>query len=250
MENPFSLLSKTIVITGASSGIGRATAIQCSLLGATVILFGRNKERLQETFASLHNQQLPHKQFTCELTNYEEVAEMVNDLPSVQGLVNCAGISFMRPIQMIRETDFDNVVNTNTKAQVLLTSFLYKRKKIEKNSSIVFVSSLAGLNTFTPGNSLYSLAKSAVTSFTKSCAVEFSSRKIRVNSVNPSMVNTHIKDDLSLSEEEYKADVNKYLLKRYAEPEEVANVIVFLLSDASSFITGQSVVVDGGRSLN
>ena len=137
----------------------------------------------------------------------------------------------------------------NTKAPFLLTNLLYKRKKFNRNASIVFTSSLAGLYTFTPANGLYSLTKSALTSYAKSCAVEFAGKGIRVNSVNPSMVNTHLKDALSFSQEEYEKDIQKYPLKRYAEPEEIAYSIIFLLSNASSYITGHALLVDGGRSL-
>ena len=150
---------------------------------------------------------------------------------------------------MIKEEDFDKVIGLNTKAPILLTNLLFKKKKLNKDASIVFTSSLAGLYTFTPANGLYSLSKSALTSYAKSCAVEFAIRGIRSNCVNPSMVNTHLKDNLSFSEEEYQADIQKYPLKRYAEPEEVANAVVFLLSDASSYITGHTLLVDGGRSL-
>ena len=113
----------------------------------------------------------------------------------------------------------------------------------------MFTSSLAGLYTFTPANGLYSMSKAALTSYAKSCAVEYASRGIRSNCVCPAMVNTHLRSSLGFSEEEYQKDVQKYLLKRYAEPEEIASAVVFLLSDGASYITGHTLLVDGGRSL-
>ena len=149
----------------------------------------------------------------------------------------------------ISEEEYEKVLAVNTKAPIFLTNLLYKRKKIKKNASIVFMSSLAGLYTFTPANGLYSLSKGAITSYSKSCAVEFAVRGIRSNSVHPSMVNTDLKMKLSFSEEDYKKDMQKYLLKRYAEPFEIAYAVIFLLSDAASYITGHTLIIDGGRSL-
>ena len=248
-NSAFSLEGKKILITGAGSGIGRATAIIASKMGATVLLIDISEEGMIETLSMLDEQLSGHKMYVLDLTNSEAVKSLVERIDNLDGLVNNAGISNSRPVQMIREEDFDRVVGLNTKAPMILTNLLYKKKKLNKGASIVFTSSLAGLYTFTPANGLYSLSKSALTSYAKSCAVEFAGRGIRSNCVNPSMVNTHLKESLSFSEEEYKKDIEKYPLKRYAEPEEVANAIVFLLSDAASYITGHTLLVDGGRSL-
>ena len=237
---------KKILITGAGSGIGRATAIIASKMGATVLLLDISEDGMIETLSMLDEQPSGHQMYVLDLTNTEAVKSLVERIDNLDGLVNNAGISNSRPVQMIREEDFDRVVGLNTKAPMILTNLLYKKEKLNKGA---FTSSLAGLYTFTPANGLYSLSKSALTSYAKSCAVEFAVRGIRSNCVNPSMVNTHLKESLSFSEEEYKKDIEKYPLKRYAEPEEVANAIVFLLSDAASYITGHTLLVDGGRSL-
>ena len=249
MFNPFTLEGKTILVTGAGSGIGRAIAIAASNMGATVLMLDISKDGLDQTMDLLNHQKYQHKQYIIDLLDTEAVKTLVENVDALDGLVNNAGISNTRPLQMIREEDFDRVVGLNTKAPILFTNLLYKKKKLNKGASIVFTSSLAGLYTFTPANGLYSLSKSALTSYAKSCAVEFSARGIRSNCVNPSMVNTHLKDSLSFSEEEFNKDIEKYPLRRYAEPEEVANAVVFLLSDASSYITGHTLLVDGGRSL-
>ena len=249
IDNPFCLNGKTVLITGAGSGIGRATAIVASKLGARVFLVDINEDSMRETLSMLDNNKVGHCIYVVNLMDSEAVIALVDGIEGLDGLVNNAGISNTRPLQMIRDEDFERVVGLNTKAPIILTNLLYKKKKLNWGASIVFTSSLAGLYTFTPANGLYSLSKSALTSYAKSCAVEFAVRGIRSNCVNPSMVNTHLKDSLNFSEEEYKRDVEKYPLKRYAEPEEVANAIVFLLSDASSYITGHTLLVDGGRSL-
>lgn len=247
--NPFSLQGKKVLVTGAGSGIGRAIAVAASKMGASIVMVDISKEGLEQTGALLDHPEYQHQQFVVDLTDSEAIGALVESIDGLDGLVNNAGIPNTRPLQMIREEDFDRVVGLNTKAPVLLTNLLYKKKKLNKGASIVFTSSLAGLYTFTPANGLYSLSKSALTSYAKSCAVEFAARGIRSNCVNPSMVNTHLKDSLSFSEEGYQKDVEKYPLRRYAEPEEVANAVIFLLSDAASYITGHTLLVDGGRSL-
>lgn len=247
--NPFSLQGKKVLVTGAGSGIGRAIAVAASQMGASIVMVDISKEGLEQTGALLDHPEYQHQQYVVDLTDSEAIGALVESIDGLDGLVNNAGIPNTRPLQMIREEDFDRVVGLNTKAPVLLTNLLYKKKKLNKGASIVFTSSLAGLYTFTPANGLYSLSKSALTSYAKSCAVEFAARGIRSNCVNPSMVNTHLKDSLSFSEEEYQKDIEKYPLRRYAEPEEVANAVIFLLSDAASYITGHTLLVDGGRSL-
>lgn len=247
--NPFSLEGKTILVTGAGSGIGRAISVVAAKMGARIILVDVSDAGMKETLALLPGNEMYHKKELVDLSNSTEIENLVDRVDALDGLVNNAGISNTRPLHMIKEEDFDKVIGLNTKAPILLTNLLFKKKKLNKDASIVFTSSLAGLYTFTPANGLYSLSKSALTSYAKSCAVEFAIRGIRSNCVNPSMVNTHLKDNLSFSEEEYQADIQKYPLKRYAEPEEVANAVVFLLSDASSYITGHTLLVDGGRSL-
>ena len=247
--NPFSLEGKTIMVTGAGSGIGRAISEVAAAMGAKIVLVDINEAGMNETLALLPCDKTVHCSERVDLSNPAEIADLVDRVDALYGLVNNAGITNTRPLHMIKEEDFDKVIGLNAKAPMLLTNLLYKKKKLNKNASIVFTSSLAGLYTFTPANGLYSMSKSALTSYAKSCAVEFAHRGIRSNCVNPSMVNTHLKDSLSFSEEDYKKDLEKYPLGRYAAPEEVANAVVFLLSDASSYITGHTLLVDGGRSL-
>lgn len=245
--NPFTLEGKVVLVTGAGSGIGRSVAIEASKLGAKLALLDINDDLLKETHSLLVGS--GHTTYAVDLTDVAAIKTFVDGCGCIDGLVNNAGMPNTKPLHFVNEQDFDKVISLNTKAPLLLTNLLYKKKRLNRGASIVFTSSLAGLFTFTPANGLYSLTKAALTSYAKSCAVEFAARAIRANCVNPSMVNTHLKDTLSFSQEEYEKDVQKYPLRRYAEPREVALAIIFLLSDASSYVTGHTLLVDGGRSL-
>lgn len=243
--NPFSLKDKTILITGASSGIGRATAIECSKLDAKVILVGRNEDRLKETLSLMENQEL-HTYYKVDITHDEKVDELVSILPGLNGLVNNAGITKTILTQFIKRTNFEEIVENNTVAPILLTSKLLKKKKILKNSSIVFTSSIGGTSIGAIGNGIYSASKAAIEGYVKCACLELSTKNIRVNTVKPGMTNTKLIDDMSMSTEEFELDKKIYPLQRYGEPREIALGIVYLLSDASSWTTGTSLTIDGG----
>ena len=243
MYNPYSLKGKTILITGASSGIGRATAIECSKLGAKCVITARNESRLQNTFDSLEGN--GHKQIIADLTKADNLIQLVNDIPLIDGLVNNAGIALTKLISFIKEEDLNNMFGVNTFAPVMLTKELLKKKKVNKGGSIVITSSLASMRE-TLGNAVYGMTKAAVESFSRFCALEFSNRQIRVNSVHPGMVNTEMVEELILSTEDRESDKKKYPLQRYGTPQEIAWAIIYLLSDASSWMTGSHIVIDGG----
>lgn len=249
MCSPFSLQGKTILVTGASSGIGRVTAIECSKLGATLVLLARNEKRLRETLEALNSCENDHKLFAVDLTDDEAVSKAISDLPLLDGVVNNAGIGNTLPIRNLRRDVLENVFNINTQAPILLLQKLLKAKKINKGASIVFTSSVAGAYTWNPGNAVYALSKNAINSFMKSAAIELASKNVRCNAVNPAMVNTDLIKSLSFTREEMLQDLQKYPLGRYGEPEDIAYSIIFLLSDAASWITGINLVVDGGRTL-
>ncbi len=241
--NPYSLEGKTILVTGASSGIGRATAIECAKLGARVVVTGRNVERLQETFNQLVRDE--HQQIIADLTTPEGLEKLAIETPVLDGLVNNAGITITKPIPFIKEDDLQKVFDINTFAPVMLTKWLIKKKKINKGASIVITSSVASMS-YAPGNAVYGMTKSAIATFSKYCAIEMFEKNVRVNSVHPGMVDTEMTRNLSFSTEEIAADKAKYFGKRYAEPQEIAWAIIYLLSDASSWITGSQLVIDGG----
>ena len=250
--NPFSLEGKTILVTGASSGIGKATAIECSQLGAAVVINGRNEERLQETLSQLDKSDgQNHLAIVADLTTEEGIEKLLGVLPSVDGVSDNAGASNgNKPIKFIKDDELANILNANIISHVNLAKALFKKKLLNKNSSYVFTASIGGNTSHVTGQAVYGISKSAINSFMQYCAVEFASRGIRCNSVCPGMIKTPLINVDTLTEEDMAKDADKYLLKRYGEPEEVARVNAFLLSDASSYVTGTSIIVDGGYTVN
>lgn len=247
MYNPFSLQGKTVLVTGASSGIGKATAIECSRLGAKVVITGRNEERLKQTLSELEGE--GHTAIIADLATDEGVDSIVTQSPQLDGLVNNAGSTLMLPTQFITRDKLMSVLEVNTIAPILLTQKLLKAKKVGKGASIVFTDSISGVEIASPGNVLYSTSKSAINGFVKNAALDLAPKNIRVNAVCPGMIATHILDDKSVTAEDMEADIKKYPLKRYGKPEEVAFAVIYLLSDASAFTTGANIVIDGGFTL-
>lgn len=243
--NPFSLEGKTILVTGASSGIGRATAIECSKLGARLVITGRNEERLAETFAQLEGE--GHMQIVADLCKHKDIDMLVAETLTLNGLVNNAGQNSLVTVNYIEQADLDKVYQTNVFAPILLTKGLLKKRKIAKGGSIVFSSSISATLS-TPANSLYASSKAAIDSFMRSCAIELGSRGIRANAVLPGTIETTLGIG-AIPEELIAKDKELYTLKRYGKPEEVAYGIIYLLSDASAWVTGTSLVIDGGRLL-
>lgn len=248
MYNPFSLKGKTILVTGASSGIGRATAIECSKMGATVFITGRNAQRLQETFDALEGDN--HLQMTTDLTTQDGLEKLVDSVPILDGCVNNAGIQRYLITLFIKEADLTDILKTNTIAPILLTNLLVKKKKMRKGSSIVFTSSLAGNFKCSPGNAMYSTSKGGLSAFMRNAAIDLAPRGIRCNAVAPGMIATPIMEqNFSVTKEQWEQNKALYPLKRFGQPEDVAYSIIYLLSDAAAWITGTSLVIDGGRSL-
>lgn len=241
--NPFSLKGKTVLVTGASSGIGRGIAVTCFKMGATVILNGRNKLKLGATLALLDERE--HKIIAADLTNSESVAKMTEELPVLDGIVHCAGVGQRVLCKNATENDVDYVMDANFKGPVLLQTELLKHKKINKGASIVFVASIA---TCSPsvGHAFYSASKGAIVSYANCLALELAPRKIRVNCISPAMVWTDLILQEGVEEDQLKDDESKYPLKRYGQPEDIANLAVYMLSDASTWMTGSNVKISGG----
>jgi NAD(P)-dependent dehydrogenase (short-subunit alcohol dehydrogenase family) len=243
-SNPFSLENKTVLITGASSGIGRATAIECSKMGARVIITARNEERLEETFSQLEGD--GHKKTIADLSVTEDIDKLVDTIDQLDGLVNNAGINKLLLPQFINEKDLKMTFQVNTIAPILLTQKLLKKKKLLKGASIVFTSSVAGVFGVTPGNSMYSASKGAINGFMKNIALDLLEKGIRCNSVNPGMVETNIMEHGMVTEEQLEEHKKQYPLGRFGKPEEIAYAIIYLLSEASAFVNGTALVIDGG----
>lgn len=246
--NPFTLEGKTILVTGASSGLGQATAIACSRMGATLIITGRNAERLASTFAEL-TPNPGHRQILADLSTEEGINTLIAEMPRLDGVVLAAGVSLVLPVKYAAPDKMNWCFGTNFFAPAELSRLLFKKKLVNNGSSIVFIASISGVTKWGTSHSIYGASKAALYAWMKSCALEFSVRQIRVNSVSPGMIDTPMIHQGAVSEEQMKQNMEKYPLKRYGRTEEVANTCIFLLSNASSFITGTNIVVDGGLSI-
>lgn len=242
--NPFTLEGKAILITGASSGIGRATAIECSRLGATCIITARNEERLNETLSQMEGE--GHQIFVADMAREDDINALVTSLPKLDGLVNNAGYQEFAPVSFVKKEKLDSILSINTIAPILLTQKILKTKKINKSASIVFTSSLAGIGLGTPGNAMYAASKGAISSYIHVAAIELAAHKIRVNAVCPGMVDTMIMANGAVSSDDLQQDMQNYPLGRYGKPEEIAWAIIYLISDASAWVTGTNMIIDGG----
>lgn len=240
--NPFTLKGKRILVSGASSGIGQAIAIACSKMGASVILTGRNEQRLQETYLMLSYGE--HLAIPADLTIPTEIEKLVDLLPKLDGLVQCAGVGSRIPCKMITQEGIADVMTSNFDAPVLLQSAILQKKKINKNASIVYVASRAA-SFPSVGNALYSASKGALLSYAKCLALELAPRQIRVNVICPGMVWTKLITE-TLNEEELKIAEQHYPLRRFGKVEDISNLAIYLLSDASSWMTGSSIDISGG----
>jgi NAD(P)-dependent dehydrogenase (short-subunit alcohol dehydrogenase family) len=242
------LENKTILVTGATSGIGRATVEKLVSEGALVVAIGRNEARLSELSQRFGERCISKRH---DLSRIEEIDVLVSDFPAIDGAVMSAGIVKNNPIKFFDRSIFDEVLRINLISPVILTVALSNAKRINANASLVFVSSTNGTCVGIKGTLAYASTKAGLTGAVKVLALELSHKGIRVNCVAPGMVATEMVANLNqLSEEMVKADMAKYPLgKRYARPAEIAQTIAFLLSDGSSFITGQTVIIDGGYTI-
>lgn len=247
MDNPFSLEGKTVLVTGASSGIGRQTAIECSRMGASVVLSARNEDRLQETLSSMEGD--GHKVIPADLLNQDQLENLVSSITPVDGVVLCSGKGLTLPMQFATRDKLDDIFNTNFYAPFELLRLLYKKKKIQKQGSVVVLASLGGTQIFSGSNGVYGASKAALNSAMMFCAKEFSSRKIRVNCICPGMVDTPLIHRGTVTEKQLIENAKLYPLGRYGKPEDIAYAAVYLLSDAASWVTGQDFVLDGGISI-
>jgi NAD(P)-dependent dehydrogenase (short-subunit alcohol dehydrogenase family) len=245
MPNPFSLTGKTLLVTGASSGLGAAAAVECSKAGANVIITGRNVERLNNTFNQLDGQ--GHIQLPFDLTLKQNIDELANILPPLDGLALCAGITKTIPVKFISNENIDEIFQTNILSSMQLIQRLLKLKKINKEGSIVFISSISTAYA-DKGNSIYAATKGATNSFSKVLALELSAQRINVNCIQPGMIPSGMLAAGVVTEEQLLEEKKRYPLG-FGEPNDVANGIIYLLSDAAKWVTGSVLTIDGGVTL-
>lgn len=245
-DNNFSLIGKTILVTGATSGIGLEICKQIAIAGGNFVGIGRNIEKLQHYIDD--NKLEESKVVTFDLVEIENIHLLVSELPiKIDGFVHSAGIAHISPMQFFNYNDYQNIRKINFDSVLVLFSELLKKKKINKNASVVFISSISAIRG-AKGNGLYAITKAALDGISKVYANELSSKFIRVNTIQPGMVETDmsLQAENILSKETMDIDRSKYPLG-YGETKDIALPVVFLLSNASKWITGQSIVIDGGR---
>lgn len=236
--------AKTVLITGASSGIGKGIALACAQAGARCILLARNRERLTETLSECAGS--GHETVVADLSSDADLQSLLLALPQLDGVVHCAGRGDNNtPLKFLTPDFVDEILAVNLRAPILLLAFLAKKRKLNKGASVVMISSIAGFHA-TVAHSLYGATKGGLTSFVKGAAMDLAGSRVRVNSIAPGMVNTPLIDFSRLTEDQKLANVARYPLKRYGEPSDIAGAALYLLSDASSWVTGQQFVVDGG----
>ena len=246
-KSPFSLKDKIILVTGASSGIGLSICRAVVASGGKVIGIARREDQLKEMERELSPEYASYIQ--ADLSLDADIEKIVTKMPEVNGLVYAAGITKLSPLKFIKRQDLEEVMNINYFSMVLLLSQITRKKKIKRNaySSIVLISSVAQ-QIGTKSSLLYTGSKGAMSAGSRVIANELSLQKIRVNTIEPGMVQTAMASEMEdmLSKEVVEKDMKQYPLG-YGTPEDVANAAVFLLSDASKWMTGQSLTLDGGR---
>lgn len=245
----FGLKGKKIVVTGASSGIGRSTSILLSEMGAELIICGRNTDRLNETYRSLFNQNL-HQIFIGDLNDEETIQKLIDSYQNIDGLVLCAGIVKTLPIKFLNSYELSKIINNNFLSPTLIVQKTIKEKKMNKGGSIVFISSIAGNYLADKGNGAYAASKAALNGICKVMACEFAAQKIRVNAICPGMVHTPMTNDelAAVSKEQLELNAQLYPLG-YGTPIDVAASVAYFLADASKWVTGSSFVIDGGYTI-
>lgn len=241
--NPFSLQGKMVLVTGASSGIGRAIATACSRMGASIVATGRNLQKLEITKEALEGEE--NLMIPADLTKAEDIKNLAVLTPKLDGIVHCAGIGHRMPAKLLTTVEVERVMNSNFISAVSLQTELMSAKKLNKVSSIVFVASAAPKMP-AYGNAAYTASKAAIIGYAKCLALELAPRGIRVNCICPAMVWTDLIMQEGVGKEELEQAQQKYPLKRYGQPEDVANLAIYLLSDASQWMTNSCIDITGG----
>lgn len=243
-HNVFSLTGKAVLVTGASSGIGRAVAVEVSRMGGRAIVTGRNHERLSATYDLLLGSD--HEMIPCDLNSSDGRRRLIEGISEVDGIVNCVGIVDVVPFRFLSQERLQNMLDTNFVSSAVLVQQMLRAKRLRDAGSIVFMGSVSGTRRGILGNSAYSASKGAICGLAKNLALELAPKAIRVNTILPGMIETNVLKNSAISEGDFRKNIERYPLGRYGKPEEVAYLAVYLLSDASSWMTGSEIVLDGG----
>jgi len=248
MINPYSLEEKTIVVTGATSGIGNEIAIQVANMGANVVLIGRNETALGSTLSQLRGQ--GHTKYLCDLTDSDQLLNLVDALNKIDGLVHCAGSIELLPMKKVNKAKLSQLLSINYIAPFLFTSELLRKNKFNDNSSVVFITSINGTDIGVQGFTNYAGTKGAISGAVKSMALELAP-KIRVNCVSPGMIETPMSSKIEslIGKKNMDDDRHSYPMGSYGSAADVAFAAIYLLSDASKWVTGTNLRVDGGISI-
>lgn len=238
------LSEKKILITGASSGIGRATAVLASQMGAVLVLCGRDAQRLEETRATLSDPE-KHCCIPFDVRDFDQYGDVFNHAVSdgvkLKGIVHCAGIAKVLPLRILKPSAVSEIMDVNFTSFMQLMA-MYAKRKYSDGGSVVAISAA---NAHYPQKcmSVYAASKSALEAAVKTLALELAAQQIRINCVIPGAVNTSMMQDL---DDNSRKLIEERQLLGVESPEDIANMIVFLLSEASSRITGRAMYVDGG----
>ena len=255
MYNPFSLENKVIIVTGASSGIGAQCAIDCSKMGAKVVLVARNEERLKQTLEQCEEPSR-HMILPLDLSSSEGLKEAVKDVVAkvgkINGVVNCAGMSSVTPLKLVTDELLDQFFRTNVYSAINLSKEVTRVGNYDKEGgcSIILFASIMGL-CGEKCKTMYSATKGALIAAARSMACELAKNKVRVNVVSPGAIETPINANLPhMADPELRKELEDKHLLGLGECSDIANACIYLLSDAAKWVTGQNFIVDGGYTCN
>lgn len=248
MTNIMDFTGKKYIVTGASSGMGRATAILLAKMGATIILASRNKEKLQETLNMMQGDN--HIIYPVDLGKEDDLTDLfetaICDGNKLDGFVHCAGVATILPINMIKRKQMDECMSVNFYSFMEMARLFSKRKYRNDKGSIVVVSSIV-VRRPAKCQTIYAATKGAINAAVQALAFEMAEKNIRVNCIMPASTDTAMMRDAFKSPyQDIENDIKKYQILGMTQPEEIANYIMFLLSDASSAVTGREFYADGG----
>lgn len=246
--NPYSLEGKLVLVTDAASDIGSQIARECASIGAYVLVQDKEESVLCELIKTMDGD--GHRIIACDTTTEEGINELVAKCDKLDGLSINSNIPTTLLLKFINATALNKALTQNVIIPVTVLQKLVKAKKLKKGSSVVFLASVSGVYTVHYADSLNALTNGAVSAFVKGAALDLAAQGIRVNSVNPSVIETNeMLESSILTEEELDEKRNFFPLKRFGKPVDVAIPVVYLLSDASSWITGVHMPIDGGYTL-